>query len=52
VAKQGISLEISPVFAEQELNTTVRYWEGAVAIRGKGRAGNLTGFGYVELTGY
>jgi predicted secreted hydrolase len=52
VAKQGISLEVSPVLAEQELNTTVRYWEGAVNVHGKDHAGKLAGFGYVEMTGY
>lgn len=52
IAKEGISLEISPVLADQELNTTVRYWEGAVSVQGKQRAGKLGGFGYVELTGY
>lgn len=52
VVNEGISLEISPVLAEQELITTVRYWEGAVSVQGKDSASKLTGFGYVELTGY
>ena len=52
VANEGISLEISPFLAEQELITTVRYWEGAVSVQGKDSASKLNGFGYVELTGY
>ena len=52
MVKEGISLEISPILADQELNTTVRYWEGAVSVQGKQRASKLAGFGYVELTGY
>jgi len=52
VVNEGISLEISPFLAEQELITTVRYWEGAVSVQGKDSASKLTGFGYVELTGY
>lgn len=52
IKKEGISLEIEPVLAEQELNTTVRYWEGAVTVQVKDSAGILAGFGYVELTGY
>ncbi|MEJ2491756.1 MAG: lipocalin-like domain-containing protein [Desulfuromonadales bacterium] len=52
VVNEGINLEISPVLAEQELITTVRYWEGAVSVQGKDGANKLTGFGYVELTGY
>ena len=52
IVKEGISLEISPILADQELNTTVRYWEGAVSVQGKQGADKLAGFGYVELTGY
>ena len=35
--------------ANQELFTTVRYWEGAVDVVGPA---GLAGRGYVELTGY
>jgi predicted secreted hydrolase len=30
----------------------VRYWEGAVGVRGTSRGGPVEGDGYVELTGY
>ncbi len=46
VAKD-LDLTITPALADQELNLTVRYWEGAVTI-----AGSTTGVGYVELAGY
>ena len=52
IIKEGISVEIAPVLAEQELNTTVRYWEGAVSFQGQQQASKLGGVGYVELTGY
>jgi len=52
IVKEGISLEILPVLADQELHTTVRYWEGAVSVQGEQRANKLGGVGYVELTGY
>jgi predicted secreted hydrolase len=52
LVNEGISLEISTVLAEQELITTVRYWEGAVSVQGKDKASKLSGYGYVELTGY
>ena len=49
VPKGAIDVEIVPVMADQELFTTVRYWEGAVDVVGQdGPAGR----GYVELTGY
>jgi len=52
IAKEGLSLEVKPVLADQELNTTVRYWEGAVSVQGNQRDRALGGVGYVELTGY
>ncbi|HEY5738957.1 MAG: carotenoid 1,2-hydratase [Gammaproteobacteria bacterium] len=50
--QQGLSLEIRPVMADQELFTTVRYWEGAVDIEGERGGSPVEGRGYVELTGY
>ena len=49
---QGLSLDIRPVMADQELFTTVRYWEGAVDVRGERQGAPIAGRGYVELTGY
>ena len=49
---QGLDLRIRPVMADQELFTTVRYWEGAVDVEGERDANPVTGRGYVELTGY
>jgi len=52
VAPLALNLHVNPVLKAQELSTNVRYWEGAVDVNGQ-RAGNeLTGRGYVELTGY
>lgn len=47
-----LKLDIRPVLADQELNTTPRYWEGAVDVGGTRAGVSLTGRGYVELTGY
>ena len=43
----GLDLTVEPVIADQELDLTIRYWEGAVRVRG-----TAEGRGYVELTGY
>ena len=43
----ALEIDIRPVMANQELDTIVRYWEGAVDVRG-----SHSGRGYVELTGY
>jgi predicted secreted hydrolase len=48
----SLSLDITPILADQELNLWVRYWEGAVDVRGSRAGKPLTGRGYVELTGY
>ena len=47
-----LDLRIRPVIANQELFTTVRYWEGAVDVTGEADGQPVTGRGYVELTGY
>jgi predicted secreted hydrolase len=43
----GLDLDIRPLLSDQELDTSFRYWEGAVAV-----TGTVAGSGYVELTGY
>ena len=52
----GISLNLTPLLADQELRTTrstqVTYWEGAVAVEGTEQGRAIKGQGYVELTGY
>jgi predicted secreted hydrolase len=52
VPGRGLELEVSSVMADQELFTTVRYWEGAVDVRGRRYGEPIEGRGYVELTGY
>jgi predicted secreted hydrolase len=47
IPAEGLDLEIAPLLADQELDVSFRYWEGAVAI-----SGNAEGRGYVEMTGY
>ena len=49
---QEMTLQVRPYLEEQELNLTVRYWEGAVSITGNQRETAIIGDGYVELTGY
>lgn len=50
--KESLRVELVPVLADQELITTVRYWEGAVDVRGERGGLPISGRGYVELTGY
>jgi predicted secreted hydrolase len=48
----GISLAINPYLENQEVDLSVRYWEGAVRAEGTGPGGPLTAQGYLELAGY
>jgi predicted secreted hydrolase len=52
VPSEGLELEVVPRIADQELRAAVRYWEGAVGVRGTSRGEPVGGDGYVELTGY
>jgi len=52
VPRFGLKLNVSPVISDQELFTTVRYWEGAVDVTGEHNRQPVEGRGYVELTGY
>lgn len=48
----GLDLQVRPILRDQELDTIVRYWEGAVDVEGTRRGRPLGGRGYAELTGY
>lgn len=51
----GLDLTVEPIRRDQELDlseTGLRYWEGAVDVRGESAGRSVTGRGYVELTGY
>ena len=52
VPAEELEIEVTPGLADQELNVALRYWEGAVRLRGSAGGKPLGGYGYVELTGY
>ena len=45
-------VEIIPYVKDQELDVSVRYWEGAVELSGTSNGRPISGKGYVEMTGY
>ncbi len=47
VPSEELDLQITPYLPAQELDVSVRYWEGAVRVEG-----SASGRGYVEMTGY
>ena len=52
VPSEDLVLDLTPILSDQELNLSVRYWEGAVRVGGTLRGRAIGGKGYVELTGY
>ena len=48
----GLRLYIEPYLADQELNVSFIYWEGAVRVSGEYDGKAISGNGYVEMTGY
>ncbi|PEN13628.1 carotenoid 1,2-hydratase [Longibacter salinarum] len=52
IPSQDIDLRINAAFDDQELNVSVRYWEGAVTVDGSSQGESVRGHGYVEMTGY
>lgn len=51
VPTHGLDLELIPLLADQELDVSFRYWEGAVEVR-DARTRTPLGRGYIEMTGY
>jgi predicted secreted hydrolase len=47
-----LDVDIRPRLADQELNTSPRYWEGAANISGMRADAQVAGRAYVELVGY
>ena len=54
ILSESLELQVTPAVEDQEMNTTIRYWEGAVKVSGKYKDNNriVAGKGYVELAGY
>jgi predicted secreted hydrolase len=47
-----LSLNVKPYMADQEMDVSYTYWEGAVEVNGTSRGVLISGNGYVEMTGY
>ncbi|HZD10083.1 MAG TPA: lipocalin-like domain-containing protein [Candidatus Binatia bacterium] len=52
IPQLDLVLEGRPWLADQELNVSTVYWEGAVAFQGTWQGRDVTASGYIELTGY
>jgi predicted secreted hydrolase len=47
-----LRLEVEPRIEGQEMDLSVRYWEGAIQARGERGGRPVLGSGYLEMTGY
>lgn len=52
ITVEEIEMTVIPMISNQELDTFFTYWEGAVRVSGVKGGNEVSGFGYVELTGY
>ncbi|NUM47479.1 MAG: hypothetical protein HUU38_22485 [Anaerolineales bacterium] len=52
IPSEKLTITLEPWLADQELQTSVVYWEGAVQLTGTANGQSVTGNGYVEMTGY
>jgi len=52
IPDQDLDLHVDATFDDQELNVSVRYWEGAVTVDGSSQGSPVRGHGFVEMTGY
>ena len=50
--RENLELDVEPRLDGQELDLSVRYWEGAVSVDGESAGRRIGGVGYVELAGY
>ena len=52
VPSQDLDLTLEPLLADQELDVSFRYWEGAIEVSGTRGVLPVSGLGYAELVGY
>lgn len=48
----ALDVVVTPLLEDQELELSIRYWEGAVRVVGSRDGRAVEGYGFVELTGY
>ncbi len=52
VPREALTLELDAYVLNQELDHSVRYWEGAMSVHGMRENQPVAGYGYLEMTGY
>lgn len=52
IPKFDLTLNMSPLFPDQEMDVSVRYYEGTLSVSGAMNGEQITGNGFIEMTGY
>lgn len=52
IPDKNIELSLSTVFSDQEMDVSVRYYEGVLSIKGTMDGDTIYGNGFIEMTGY
>jgi predicted secreted hydrolase len=52
IPKANLTLELQTLFPDQEMNVSVRYYEGTLSVSGKMNGEQIGGSGFIEMTGY
>jgi predicted secreted hydrolase len=52
IPDENLNIIVTPLIQDQELRVSYTYWEGCVDFYGTQNGKPVSGFGYVELTGY
>ena len=52
IPKFDLSLKMTPLFPDQEMNVSVRYYEGTLSVSGEMNGEEIGGNGFIEMTGY
>lgn len=52
IPRESLTLELDAYVLDQELDHSVRYWEGAMSVHGMRANRPVAGHGYLEMTGY
>jgi predicted secreted hydrolase len=52
IPKHDLELQLATLFPDQEMDVSVRYFEGTLSVSGKMGNEDLKGNGFIEMTGY
>lgn len=52
IPKHNLSLSLKTLFPDQEMNVSVRYYEGTLSVSGSMNDEEIGGTGFIEMTGY